>query len=136
MDIVQDDWIDEEEARRWLNAGYEGIDLLPNVPQTLTPLAAASVLDVSMPTVERMLKAGEIGLTKAGVLEYLEKNVLVNQPLQWEDEMKIEARQLEGKELAEHEKAFSDMDDNLFDSPDQPSLFDQEDLERQKDEVA
>ncbi len=79
--IIQENYIDEEAANQYLNDCYKGVDLLPNVPEKLTLQTMASVLDISEPTVSRMITAQEIKPFKKDVLNYILKNMLVNRPI-------------------------------------------------------
>lgn len=79
--IITDDYIDEERANDYLAALYKGIDLLPRIPETLTEEVAAIVLNVSEPTIKRMVQDGQIELKKASVLSYIHAKMLVNRPL-------------------------------------------------------
>lgn len=79
--IIQENYIDEEEAKKYLNDCYRGVDLLPNVPEKLTVQTMAEVLYVSEPTITRMISAREIRPFKQDILDYIFKNMLVNRPV-------------------------------------------------------
>lgn len=81
--IIHDDYIDEKAAKDYLNDDYHGINLLPGVPQVLTALDAATVLGVSVPTIQRMIQHKEITLTRKSLLDYMFDNMLVNKPVAW-----------------------------------------------------
>ncbi len=80
MPIIQDNEIDADAARAFLSARYTGIDLLPNVPAKMTRTVAAEVLGVSLPTVDRMIAAGQIHLARQSVQAYILDNLLANFP--------------------------------------------------------
>ena len=85
--IIQEDYIDEEAARAFLNDCYNGLDLLPNIPSRISNEIAADVLNVSMPTIERMVQDGQIELTRRSLLlKYISDNMLCNRPVSWDDE--------------------------------------------------
>lgn len=79
--IIQENYIDEEAAKQYLNDCYKDVDLLPNVPEKLTVQTMAAVLNISEPTVSRMITAQEIKPFKKDVLNYILKNMLVNHPI-------------------------------------------------------
>ncbi|WP_147612649.1 helix-turn-helix domain-containing protein [Treponema pectinovorum] len=79
--IIQENYIDEEAAKQYLNDCYKDVDLLPNVPEKLTVQTMAAVLNISEPTVSRMITAQEINPFKKDVLNYILKNMLVNHPI-------------------------------------------------------
>lgn len=127
--IIQEDSINEEAARAFLNDCYNGMNLLPNVPAKITPQIAAAVLNVSMPTIERMLQDRQIELTKKSLLKYIFDNMLCNRPISWDDK----EESAEQKEIVEPKKQ-SDIPENkagLF-YQDEPSLFSEEDLKQEK----
>lgn len=93
MDIIQDSYIDEEEAKNFLQNLYEGIDLLPGVPEKLTVQDAAAVLNVSIPTIDRMVQDGQLKLTKKNIIQTVMNNFLSEQSV-FEDE-EIEPEQEE-----------------------------------------
>ena len=62
--IIQETYIDETAARGFLNDCYKGIDLLPNVPEVLSRQIVSAILNVSIPTVDRMLQDRQVSLTK------------------------------------------------------------------------
>lgn len=93
MDIIQDSYIDEEEAKNFLQNLYEGIDLLPGVPEKLTVQDAAAVLNVSIPTIDRMVQDGQLKLTKKNIIQTVMNNFLSEKPV-FEDE-EIEPEQEE-----------------------------------------
>ena len=80
MQIITENDIDETAAKAYLTAGND-IELLPEVPDNLTVIAAAEILSVSEPTIIRMLEDGQIQLKKSAILAYLERNYLANRPL-------------------------------------------------------
>lgn len=84
--IIQENYIDEEAARAFLNDCYNGLDLLPNIPSKISNEIAANVLNVSMPTIERMVQDGQIELTRRSLLKYIFDNMLCNRPVSWDDE--------------------------------------------------
>ena len=84
--IIQENYIDEEAARAFLNDCYNGLDLLPNIPSKISNEIAADVLNVSMPTIERMVHDGQIELTRRSLLKYIFDNMLCNRPVSWDDE--------------------------------------------------
>ena len=80
MQIITENDIDETAAKAYLTAGND-IELLPEVPDNLTVIAAAEILSVSEPTIIRMLEDGQIQLKKSALLAYLDHNYLANRPL-------------------------------------------------------
>lgn len=80
MQIITENNIDEAAAKAYLTDGND-IELLPEVPDNLTVIAAAEILLVSEPTIVRMLEDGQIQLKKSAVLAYLDHNYLANRPL-------------------------------------------------------
>lgn len=80
MQIITENDIDETAAKAYLTAGND-IELLPEVPDKLTVIAAAEILSVSEPTIIRMLEDGQIQLKKSAILAYLDHNYLANRPL-------------------------------------------------------
>ena len=84
--IIQENYIDEEAARAFLNDCYNGLDLLPNIPSKISNEIAADVLNVSMPTIGRMVQDGQIELTRRSLLKYISDNMLCNRPVSWDDE--------------------------------------------------
>lgn len=136
MDIIQDKYIDEEEARNFLQNLYSGIELLPGVPEKPTTQEAAAVLNVSIPTVERMLSEGMLKLTKQNLIDLVMKNMLAEKPIEEEqNDMNVQGREMTPEELADHQKAFTDIDDcikELYnDEDDQQNLFSEEDLRQE-----
>lgn len=136
--IIQENDIDEEAAYEFLNDCYRGIDLLPNIPETLTPQSAAAILNVSMPTIERMLQEKQLKLTKKDLQKYIFDNMLCNRPVAWDDEEKMNAkpRDLSESEMTEHKKAFSDIEESIGrlrkkDEDRLPNLFSDEDLKQE-----
>lgn len=93
MDIIQDSYIDEEEAKNFLQNLYEGIDLLPGVPEKLTVQDAAAVLNVSIPTIDRMVQDGQLKFTKKNIIQTVMNNFLSEKSV-FEDE-EIEPEQEE-----------------------------------------
>ena len=91
--IIQEDYIDEEAARAFLNDCYNGLDLLPNIPSRISNEIAADVLNVSMPTIERMVQDGQIELTRRSLLKYIFDNMLCNRPVSWDDEEESAAQE-------------------------------------------
>lgn len=137
MDIIQDNYIDEEEARNFLQNLYSGIELLPGVPEKLTTQEAANVLNVSIPTVERMLSEGMLKLTKQNLIDLVLKNMLAEKPIEEEqNNMNTQGREMTPEELADHQKAFTDIDDCIKElyndeEDDQQNLFSEEDLRQE-----
>ncbi|MCQ2585585.1 MAG: hypothetical protein MJ185_08335 [Treponema sp.] len=136
--IIQENDIDEEAAYEFLNDCYRGIDLLPNIPETLTPQSAAAILNVSMPTIERMLQEKQLKLTKKSLQQYILDNMLCNRPVVWDDEEKMnaKAKDLSEEEMIEHKKAFSDIEESIIgltskDESHLPNLFTEEDLKQE-----
>ena len=82
--IITEDFIDEEQAKDYLEASYEGLDLLPKIPEKLSESNAAVVLNVSKPTIQRMVQSKEIKLEKQAILAYIHAKMLVNRPLKLE----------------------------------------------------
>ncbi len=80
MNIITETDIDEAAAKAYLTAEND-IELLPEVPDNLTVIAAAEILSVSEPTIIRMLEDGQIQLKKSAILAYLDHNYLANRPL-------------------------------------------------------
>lgn len=80
MQIITENDIDETAVKAYLTAGND-IELLPEVPDNLTVIAAAEILSVSEPTIIRMLEDGQIQLKKSAILAYLDHNYLANRPL-------------------------------------------------------
>ena len=80
MQIITENDIDETAAKAYLTAGND-VELLPEVPDNLTVIAAAEILSVSEPTIIRMLEDGQIQLKKSAILAYLDHNYLANRPL-------------------------------------------------------
>ncbi len=78
--IITENEIDETAANNYINQEFS-LDLLPKLPEKLTVLVAASVLSVSVPTIDRMVKDGQLKLTKSAVLSYLKANFLVKRPI-------------------------------------------------------
>lgn len=139
--FIHDDDIDETAARTFLNDFYRGVDLLPSIPGTVTRQSAASILNVSMPTIDRMLQDKSITLTRESILNYIMENFLVNYPVHMddEDEMKTHGIELSDKELEAHKKAFDDIDEitapfhkDKHDHQDEQSLFSEEDLKQEE----
>lgn len=133
MDIIQDNYIDEEEARNYLQNLYNGIELLPGVPEKLTIQEAAAALNVSIPTVERMISDGMLKLKKQNLIDLVMKNMLAEKPIEEEqNNMNTQGREMTPEEIADHKKAFTDIDDcikELYnDEDDQQNLFSEEDL--------
>ena len=135
--IIQEDYIDEEAARAFLNDCYNGLNLLPNIPAKISSEIAADVLNVSMPTIERMVQDRQIELTKKSLLTYIFDNMLCNRPINWGDEEKMNVKQKEmsPESLKEHQKAFSDIEESIASinkiEEDLPGLFSEEDLKQE-----
>lgn len=127
--IIQEDSINEEAARAFLNDCYNGMNLLPNVPAKITPQIAAAVLNVSMPTIERMLQDRQIELTKKSLLKYIFDNMLCNRPVSWDDE----EESAEQKEKAEpkNQSNIPEKKAGLF-QWNELSLFSEEDLKQER----
>lgn len=79
--IITENYIDENSAKDYLEASYEGLDLLPKIPEKLSETDAAAVLNVSEPTIQRMVQTNEIKLEKQSILAYIQAKMLVNRPL-------------------------------------------------------
>lgn len=79
--IIQNGFIDEEAAISYLNNYYKDIELLPNIPEELTIIDMAAILNVSVPTIERMIIDKQLTLTKKSVLHYIMENMLCNRPI-------------------------------------------------------
>lgn len=113
------------------------MNLLPNVPAKITPQIAAAVLNVSMPTIERMLQDRQIELTKKSLLKYIFDNMLCNRPVNWDDEEKMNAKpkEMSPEALKEHQKAFSDIEESIAGinkiEENLPGLFSEEDLKQE-----
>ncbi|MBR0099869.1 MAG: hypothetical protein IJP90_09160 [Treponema sp.] len=56
-EIITEENIDEIAAKDFLKASYDGIDLFPCMPETLTETLAATMLNVSEPTIQRVENA-------------------------------------------------------------------------------
>lgn len=80
-EIITEENIDENAAKDFLKASYDGIDLFPCIPETLTETLAATMLNVSEPTIQRMVQDGQIELKKSAILAYINQKMLVNRPL-------------------------------------------------------
>lgn len=138
MDIIQDNYIDEEEAKNFLQNLYNGIELLPGVPEKLTIQEAAAVLNVSIPTVERMISEGMLKLTKKNLIDLVMTNMLSEKPIEEEqNDMNVQGREMTPEELADHKKAFTDIDDCIKElykddvEEDQQTLFSDDDLRQE-----
>lgn len=137
MDIIQDNYIDEEEARNFLKNLYSGIELLPGVPEKLTTKEAAFVLNVSIPTVERMISDGMLKLTKQNLIDLVMANMLAEKSIEEEqNDMNTQGREMTPEELADHQKAFTDIDECIKElyndeEDDQQNLFSEEDLRQE-----
>lgn len=127
--IIQENYIDEEAARAFLNDCYNGLDLLPNIPSIISNEIAANVLNVSMPTIERMVQGRQIELTKKSLLKYIFDNMLCNRPVSWNDE----EESAEQKEKAEpkNQSNIPEKKARLF-QWNEPSLFSEEDLKQER----
>lgn len=127
--IIQDKEINEEAARDFLNDFYCGINLFPNIPAKVTPQIAAAVLNVSMPTIERMVQEKQLILTKSAIQNYIFANMLCNRPIVWDDEKQVEKPEQEPKkDLLESKingKKQDDKSGNFLD------LFSAEDLNQE-----
>ena len=134
--IIQENNINEEAAREFLNDCYKGVNLLPNVPAKITRQIAAAVLNVSMPTIERMLQDNQLTLTRKSLQKYIFEHMLCNRPVNWDDEEKMNAKpkEMSPEALKEHQKAFSDIEESIADinkiEEDLPGLFSEEDLKQ------
>lgn len=135
--IIQENYIDEQQARTFLNDFYRGIDLLPSVPEKLTREQAAAVLSVSLPTVDRMLSAKSIALTKQSILTYVMKNMVANSPVIWGDEentMSTQGIPMTEQEKDEWQQSFKDVEesiDQLYSEEESGGLlFTEEDLKQ------
>ena len=84
MSIITENDIDEELAKEFLSTTYYDIDLLPGTPENLTVNQAASILNISEPTIERMVQDGQLELTKSFVMAYINNNYLADKPLNLE----------------------------------------------------
>ena len=56
-EIITEENIDEIAAKDFLKASYDGIDFFPCMPETLTETLAATMLNVSEPTIQRVENA-------------------------------------------------------------------------------
>ena len=81
MNIISDNDIDEDMAKEFLSETYDDMNLLPRVHEALTENLAASILNVSEPTIRRMVADKQIDLTKASIAAYIKRNYLANRPL-------------------------------------------------------
>lgn len=84
-----DPLIEEERvaaARRYLLAGYGNIEFFPVVPDELTLVTASRLLQVSIPTVARMLEDHSLQLTKQSVQDYIFSHFLCDKPLNLDTE--------------------------------------------------
>ncbi len=81
MNIISDNDIDEDLAKQFFSTAYDGINLLPQVPERLTKNLLAAILNVSEPTIERMVNEKQIALTKTAVEAYIKRNYLANRPI-------------------------------------------------------
>ncbi|MBQ9237860.1 MAG: hypothetical protein IJ191_00870 [Treponema sp.] len=81
MNIITETDIDETAAKDYLTVPYGNLDLLPCVPVELSVTDAAHILAVSRPTVDRMLTDGQIALTKASLINYIQSNLKAERPL-------------------------------------------------------
>ena len=79
--IITENEIDEEAAKRFLYQGYDGLDLLPSVPDVLSICMAAEILNISEQTVSRMVADKELELKKDTLLTYIFKNFKANFPV-------------------------------------------------------
>lgn len=122
--IIQEDYIDEEAARAFLNDCYNGLNLLPNIPEKISSEIAADVLNVSMPTIERMVHDGQIELTRRSLLQYIFDNMLCNRPVSWDDE---ESAAQEKKTEPKNQSNIPEKKADLF-QWNELSLFSEEDL--------
>ncbi|MBR4464849.1 MAG: hypothetical protein IKS40_09575 [Treponema sp.] len=84
MNIISDNDFDEDAARDFLMASYDGVDLLPGMPEELTENLAAIILKVSEPTIKRMVQERQIVLKKSAILTYIKQKMMVNRPLNLE----------------------------------------------------
>lgn len=125
--IILDNDINEEAARNYLNDCYSGLELLPNIPEKFSRLTAATILNVSLPTIERMLKDKQIELTKHSLQNYIMQNMLVNYPIAWdvEEKMKTKTRELSPEGIEDNIQTLEAETDNG------PSLFSAEDLRQE-----
>lgn len=78
---ITDREIDEITAKNFLNTALNSAELLPNIPENLTKNIAALVLNVSEPTIDRMLQEGQIQLKKSSIIAYISQQTLANRPL-------------------------------------------------------
>lgn len=135
--IILDNDINEEAARNYLNDCYSGLELLPNIPDKFSRLTAATILNVSLPTIDRMLNDKQIELTKQSLLNYIMQNMLVNYPLALDDEEKMnaKAKEMSPESLKEHQKAFRDIEESIAGlnkkQEELPGLFSEEDLKQE-----
>lgn len=136
-EIIQENSINETAAREFLNEVYDGINLLPNVPNRINKQIAAAVLNVSIPTIERMIQDNQLELTKKSVLQYIMDHMLVNRPVSWNDEEKMnaKAKEMSPESLKEHQKAFRDIEESIAglykEEEELPGLFSEEDLKQE-----
>lgn len=135
--IIQENSINETAAREFFNDVYDGINLLPNVPNRINNQIAAAVLNVSIPTIERMIQDNQLELTKKSVLQYIMDHMLVNRPVSWNDEEKVnaKAKEMSPESLKEHQKAFRDIEESIAGltkkQEELPGLFSEEDLKQE-----
>lgn len=85
--IIQEKYIDEEQARNYLTQDYKGINLLPGINKRVTIECAAEVLNVSIPTVERMLQDKQLELTRKSILAYIFSHFLYQRPVMEQGEI-------------------------------------------------
>ena len=78
--IFTADNIDPATAKAYFETEKD-IDYLPEVPEKLTALDAAVLLSVSEPTISRMVKDGQIKLTRTSILAYIKQNFKYLKPL-------------------------------------------------------
>lgn len=79
--IIVENEINETAARKFLYQGYDGLDLLPSVPDVLSICMAAEILNISEQTVSRMVADKELELKKDTLLTYIFKNFKANFPV-------------------------------------------------------
>jgi hypothetical protein len=76
-----------EEIRAETTPLEEPLDLLPGVPAFLSPAETASILNVSLQTINRMIGKGDFkptmegDLLKADIVDYISSHALADKPV-------------------------------------------------------
>ena len=78
--IITDTDIDKTAAQDFFEA-ENTIDFFPGMPEKLTVSIAAAILNISEPTVVRMVESKEISLTKTSLCDYILGNYKANKPV-------------------------------------------------------